>query len=175
MGSEVVVRNVANVANLSTPLGLVVALAARGRLRVVDGLVVAERARLPLVTASAMTIGSVVLVLDRDLDDVIGRIPALVGHESEHAWQYAYCLGLPFLPAYLVATAWSWLRTGDRASANWFEVQAGLESGGYRPRERRPLSGGLAAAWRLARSWVSPAGDGRSGQPDGSHGGGAVA
>src|SRR5699024_4902931 len=143
MGSGIVVRNVANVANLSTPLGLVVAMAARGRLRVVDGLVVAERVRLPLVTASALTIGSVVRVPDRALDDVVVRIPMLVEHESEHAWQYAYCLGLPFIPAYMAAMGWSWLRTGDRSSANCFEVQAGLDSGGYRRRGTRPLRDGM--------------------------------
>ena len=57
MGSSTLLRNVGNVVNLSTPLGLVVALATRSRLRVVDGLVIADHSRLPFVTASAMTIG----------------------------------------------------------------------------------------------------------------------
>lgn len=54
----------------------------------------------------------------------------MLSHEEEHSWQYAYCLGLPFLPLYAIATGWSWLRTGDRASTNALEVQAGLSSGG---------------------------------------------
>lgn len=171
MGSSTLLRNVGNVVNLSTPLGLVVALATRSRLRVVDGLVIADHSRLPFVTASAMTIGSVVLVRDRSLEEVAERIPGLVSHESEHAYQYAYCLGLPFIPAYLLATAWSWLRSGDRAGANHFEVQAGLELGGYRVVPRRSLAAGLADL----RGRFSPAGGGRSGRPAGTTGGAAGA
>ena len=51
--------------------------------------------------------------------------PALLGHEAGHAAQYAWCLGLPFLPLYGLAAAWSWLRTGDPASRNPFERAAG--------------------------------------------------
>ena len=79
-----------------------------------------------------MTIGSVVLVPDKTLEEASKRIPLLVEHEDAHAWQYAYCMGLPFLPCYLIATLWSLRRTGNRAQANFFEVQAGLEAGGYR-------------------------------------------
>ena len=141
-------RNVANLANLSTPLGLVLAVATRGRLRVRDGLIWAERAHVPL-PAGAITIGSVVLIPRQGLDDLVAANPAVVGHESEHAWQYAYCLGLPFIPAYLATMAWSWLRTGDRAAANHFEVQAGLAEGGYREFPKRPLSAGLRELRRL--------------------------
>lgn len=142
MGSSVLLRNIANVANLSTPLGLVVALATRSRLRRVAGLLVAENSRLRL-PATAMTIGSVVLVPRRSLDDAVGRIPGLIEHEGEHAYQWAYCLGLPFIPAYFIATGWSWLRSGDRATANHFEVQAGLELGGYRRGRLRTVRSGL--------------------------------
>jgi len=38
---------------------------------------------------------------------------------------------LPFLPLYAIAAGWSWLRTGDLASANFFERKAGLQRGGY--------------------------------------------
>lgn len=131
MGSSVLLRNIANVANLSTPLGVLVALATGSRLRVTDGLLVAERSRLRL-PAAALTIGSVVVVPRRTLAEAVGRIPGLLEHEGRHAWQYAYCLGLPFIPAYFLAMGWSWLRSGDRATANHFEVQAGLELGGYR-------------------------------------------
>lgn len=172
MGSGTATRNLANVANLSTPLGIVVGLAARGRFSRRGGLIIVERARLPFVSASAMTIGSVVLVPDRALDDVVARIPALLEHESEHAWQYAYCLGLPFIPLYALSTVWSLLRTGDRASANHFEVQAGLETGGYRPASRRPVGqtlGQLAnGARKLIASRFSPAGGERNVRPGGS-------
>ena len=48
-------------------------------------------------------------------------------------------LGLPFLPAYAVASAWSWARTGDPWSRNAFERRAGLAAGGYREARPRPL------------------------------------
>lgn len=138
------VRNVANVVNLSTPLGLACAALGRGRFRIVDGLVVADRVRLPLVTASAMTIGSVVLVPGAALEEASGRIPGLLAHEEEHTYQYAYCLGIPFLPLYVAAVGWSWLRSGDRATANHFEKQAGLALGGYPVGELRSVGAGIA-------------------------------
>lgn len=158
MDSGTLIRNLANVVNLSTPLGLTVAIGARARLRFRDGLIVAERARLPFVAASAVTVGSVVLVPGRDVADLTPTIPGLLEHESEHAWQYALLGGLPFVPLYLLATLWSLLRSGDRAAANCFERQAGLESGGYaaRPRLRR-------------------AGGGRSGRPGGTPAGAGAA
>ncbi len=125
-------RTVANLCNGSTPLGLVLGLASRGRLRRVGHLIIVDEARLPFITASAMTVGSVVLIPKRTMEEVVERIPTLVEHEDEHAWQWAYCLGLPFLPLYVAAMGWSMWRTRDRALANFFEVQAGLESGGYR-------------------------------------------
>lgn len=126
-------RDAANLFNGSTLLGVLAGLLARARFRIRDGLLVADRARLPkAVTASAITVGNVVLVPRQSLEDAIAKIPSLMEHEDQHAWQYAYCLGLPFLPLYLAATAWSLVRTRDRAHANFFEVQAGLETGGYR-------------------------------------------
>ncbi|MDF1488231.1 hypothetical protein [Tessaracoccus caeni] len=136
MGDETLrlVRNIGNVANLSTPLGLLVALAARGRLRRIDGLIVAERAHLGPLPAGAVTIGSVVVIPTLTLEELQRRVPGTMEHEDAHAWQWAYCLGLPFIPLYMAAMGWSWLRTRDRASANVFEIQAGLELGGYRKR-----------------------------------------
>ena len=125
------VRNLANLVNLSTPLGVVLGIIGRGSWRRIDGLLVAERVRLPLITASAMTVGSAVLVMNKSVEEAQSRIPTLLEHEDEHAWQYAYCLGLPFLPLYAVATLWSQVRAGDRATRNIFEKQAGLVSGGY--------------------------------------------
>ena len=145
-------RNVANVVNLSTPLGLLLGAAGRGRPRRVGHLMVFEHVRLPVLRASAMTVGDVVLVPSRSVEQASRLIPDLMAHEDEHAWQYAYCLGLPFLPLYGLATAWSMLRTGDRASANHFEVQANLLKGGYRIAAKRPVREGWAA---LRPAWLA--------------------
>lgn len=142
-------RRVANLMNLSTPLGLVVARlggcrAARGPrgLHLADG----YRPRFPY--AGAFTVGNV-LIARRRWQEVRRTEPSLLRHEEAHSGQWAL-LGPLFLPAYTVAMGWSWLRTGDRASANWFEVRAGLDLGGYHRRPVRSLRSGLAAAVRVA-------------------------
>jgi hypothetical protein len=136
------VRQVVNVVNLSTPLGLLVALAGRARLsRGPDGLLLASRLRLG-VPAPAFTLGNVVLIrLD---DEALARRPGLLRHEARHATQYACCVGLVMLPLYGLAAVWSWLRCRDPASYNVFEVRAGLLDGGYRDR-RRPTRGDRVA------------------------------
>ena len=128
------VRQVLNLVNLSTPLGLALALAGRSRLRRgPDGLVLARGYRLPVPPRPAFTVGNVVLLrLD---DDALARRPRLLVHEARHATQWAWCLGLPMLPLYLLAAGWSWLRTRDAATANVFERLAGLADGGYRSGE----------------------------------------
>ncbi len=126
------VRAVGNALNLSTVLGLALGLAGRARLsRGPGALVFAEGYRLPLPKASAFTVGNVVLVPGGTAADVEVRHPGTIAHEAAHTWQYFGLLGLPFLPLYAVASGWSWLRTGDPASANWFERSAGLVRGGY--------------------------------------------
>ncbi len=131
------VRRVVNVVNLSTPLGLVVGVLGGGR--IVRGphglfLAVGYRARIPAPRAPAVTIGEVVLL--RADDALLARRPALLAHEGRHASQYAFWLGpLGFLPAYLLASGWSWLRTRDFALGNVFEIRAGLVDGGYLPRD----------------------------------------
>jgi hypothetical protein len=122
-------RQVANVVNLSTPLGLALALAGRGTLRrSPDGLLVAHAVRLP-AKAPAFTVGNVVLLrLD---DTALARRPRLLVHEARHATQYACCVGPLMLPLYGLAAAWSWLRCRDPSSYNVFEVRAGLADGGY--------------------------------------------
>ncbi len=130
------VRRVINVVNLATPLGLLVAVAGGGRIeRGPHGLLLARdyRARVPAPRAPAVTIGDVVLLRAGDAE--LARRPALLAHEARHATQYAFWLGpLGFLPAYLLASAWSWYRTGNFALGNPFEVRAGLADGGYRTR-----------------------------------------
>lgn len=127
------VRWTANLLNLSTPLGVLVAVLGRGRLRRgPEGLLLAEhyRAPFPAPAAPAVTIGNVVL-LRMSAAAAIGR-PRLIAHEGRHATQYAFWLGpFGFLPAYLLASAWSWWHTGSFALRNRFEVQAGLLDGGY--------------------------------------------
>jgi hypothetical protein len=128
-------RQLVNIINLSTPLGLLLALAGRADLRRgPDGLMVGHGARLP-VRAPAFTVGNVVLV--RIADDVLAGRPRLLVHEARHATQYACCLGPLMLPLYGLAAAWSWLRCRDASSYNVFEVRAGLADGGYPERRRR--------------------------------------
>ena len=131
-------RQVANVVNLSTPLGLALALAGRGTLRRgPDGLLVAHAVRLP-AKAPAFTVGNVVLLR---LDDAaLARRPRLLAHEARHATQYACCVGPLMLPLYGLAAAWSWLRCRDPSSYNIFEVRAGLADGGYADHRRREVA-----------------------------------
>lgn len=123
-----------NLLNGSTLLGLLVARVCRARLvEGPHGLRLALGQRLPFATAPAFTVGDVV-VLRRD--DPPGD--RLLGHEERHARQYALLLGTPFLPLYLLASAASWVLTGDPASRNPFERAAGLADGGYTERPLRP-------------------------------------
>jgi hypothetical protein len=94
------------------------------------------RSPFPAPRATAVTIGDVVL-LRMDAAQLADR-PRLVEHEVRHAVQWAQLLGvLGFPVAYGLASAWSWLRVGDAATSNVFEVRAGLADGGYRtPAER---------------------------------------
>ena len=132
-------RQAANLANGSTLLGLAVAGAARTRLqRGPRGLVLAAGYGWPLPVAGAFTLGNVVLcrcpaeaMLDR---------PELLGHEEKHCSQYAWCLGLPFIPLYLLAAGWSMLRTGNPGTGHVFERRAGLLAGGYPVHGKRAWS-----------------------------------
>ncbi len=151
-----VVRAVLNAANLTTVVGLMIAVAGRSRLRGGgSGLVLAEHYRLGIPRRGAFTIGNVVLFPAGTLDELQQRYPEVLTHEAAHAWQYAVCLGLPFFPLYAIASGWSWLRTGDAASANFFERAAGLSRGGYveQPRNNAGLTRAAAAiGLRLPRN-----------------------
>jgi hypothetical protein len=123
-------KQVANLLNGSTALGLVVALAGGGRVaRGPRGLVLATGYRLPLPPAAAFTVGNVVTT--RHEPGWLDARPLLLRHEERHSWQYAVCLGLPMVPLYLLAAGWSVLRGGDPAVHNVFERAAGLADGGY--------------------------------------------
>jgi hypothetical protein len=119
--------------NLATPLGLAVAMAGGARLRRGPyGLLIATGYRwsVPPVRGRAITIGDVVL-LGVD-DEALARRPHLLTHEARHSGQYSRWLGpIGFLPAYGLASLWSWWHTGDPALGNRFETKAGLQDGGY--------------------------------------------
>ncbi len=124
------VRAVVNLVNLTTPLGLGIALVGRAKIRRgPEGLWLAERYRFRFPVAGAFTVGNVVTTA-ATFEAVARHHPDVIGHESRHAWQYA-ATGLAFLPLYSLATAWSWARSGDLAARNPFERHAGLISGGY--------------------------------------------
>ncbi|MFC4058318.1 hypothetical protein ACFOWE_08435 [Planomonospora corallina] len=125
-------RRALNYANLSTPVGLLVARLGRARLTAgPDGLLLAYGYRIPFPVAGAFTVGNVVLTRHGE-----GYLTgALLRHEARHASQYAACAGLPMLPLYVAAAALSLLVCGNPASWNVFERLAVLEDGGYR---RRP-------------------------------------
>ena len=126
--------------NLSTPCGLAVAaLSGCTVSRGPHGILLAEGYRRRLPRARAFTIGSVVLLRGRVPHDSPAGFARLLLHEARHTQQYAVFLGLPFLPAYVVAAGYSLLRTGDPASRNVFERGAGLTDGGYRERPLRPV------------------------------------
>ncbi|MVA76509.1 hypothetical protein GC722_10805 [Auraticoccus sp. F435] len=138
-------REVGNWLNLSTPLGLAVARVGGARVgRGPRGLWLAGGYRPRFPFAAAFTVGNVIISRGRP-EQLRG---GLLDHEERHSWQWFALLGVFFLPAYLLATAWSWLRTGDRASANVFEVDAGLERGGYRRAPVRPLPDALSGGRR---------------------------
>lgn len=155
-------RRIGNVINLSTPIGLAIALVAKAKLRPGPrGLILAEHYTFAFPVAGAFTVGNVVLTRST-FAELTARFPEVLDHEDAHAWQYLLCLGLPFLPAYLAGSAWSWLRTGDLAARNPFERRAGLHRGGYADVPIRPLrqaaahlGQGLAAFRRSGRRGAS--------------------
>ena len=140
-----------NLANGSTAAGMLVAAAGRARLsRGPDGLLIGAGYRLPLPAAPAFTVGNVVLT--RTDAPTLAAAGRLLAHEARHATQYACCGGLPMIPAYLLAAAWSWALTGDYGSRNVFEYRAGLADGGYSQRSVRPA----VARWQARRAAVPP-------------------
>ena len=137
-------RSFGNLLNLSTPLGLVVARVGRARVRPGPrGTYIAEGYRLRFPIAGAFTVGNVILTAGSFEGERRTCSASTFAHEERHCWQWLALGGLPFLPAYAAAMAWSWLRTGDRAAANVFERLAGLEQGGYCERPRRSVRAGL--------------------------------
>ena len=140
------VRVVVNLVNGSTLAGILVAAAGRARLaRAADGLLIAERYKLPLPPAPAFCLGNVILT--RGDRDAFVRAEALAAPEARHATQFAWCAGLVMLPLYFAAAGVSWVLTGDFGSRNIFERRAGLADGGYADRPLRPA----VARWQGRR------------------------
>ena len=123
-------RQLANLLNGSTLLGLLLAAAARTAVGSGPrGLLIATGYRWRFPFAGAFTVGNVVL-FRAGPEEALAN-PELLGHEERHSTQYACCFGMPFLPLYFLAAGWSWWRTGNPASGNFFERHAGLRAGGY--------------------------------------------
>lgn len=136
-------RQLANLANGTTVLGLAVARAAGTAVsRGPRGLIIAAGYRWRLPFAGAFAMGNVV-ICRAEADHLTSNL-ALLGHEEKHCSQYAWCLGLPFLLLYFLAAGWSQVRTGNPASGNFFERQAGLAAGGYRETSKRQPAPGRA-------------------------------
>ena len=122
-------RQLANLLNASTPLGLLLArLAGTTTLKGPRGLIIATGYDRKRPIAGAFAVGNVIIY--RTGPEAALANSVLLGHEERHSTQYA-CLGLPFLVLYFAAAGWSLLRHGDPASGNPFERHAGLEAGGY--------------------------------------------
>jgi hypothetical protein len=123
-------RQLANVLNGSTLLGLLLAAAARTAVgNGPRGLLIATGYRWRLPFAGAFTVGNMVLFRAGPAEALANL--ALLGHEERQSTQYAWCLGVPFLPLYFLAAGWSLWRTGNPATGNFFERNAGLQAGGY--------------------------------------------
>lgn len=113
----------------ATLIGLTCALAALpggGRRRVVDGVLEAWgrlitrllQRHLPVIgSASAMTFGHVIIGEDPVTLDLVR------GHEQVHVRQYERW-GPLFIPSYLLASMWIWIRGGHPYYDNPFEREA---------------------------------------------------
>ena len=125
-------RRWANLVNLSTPAGLVLARLTGCRIHSgPQGVILAGGYPLRLPRAAAFTLGNVILYRSSSARRITADGSPLLRHEMRHSTQYAI-LGPLFLPLYFAAAAVSRLLTGSPASANPFERLAGLADGGYR-------------------------------------------
>lgn len=143
-------RSAANWMNLSTPAGFLLSmLGGAPPRRIGHGLWLGRGYGLALPPAPAFTMGNVVLVrapTEPGRDPLADISRPVLGHEERHSTQYAIAGGILMPVAYVIACAWSWLRTGDYASRNIFERHAGLTDGGYVERPTRGFRGRRAPA-----------------------------
>jgi hypothetical protein len=133
-----------NAANGTTLCGLGVAACGQARLsRGPGGLIIGSEYRYRFPRGSAFTMGNV--IVSRRTRERLLSDNCLMLHESRHAAQYV-ALGPAYLPLYLMAVGWSYLRSGDHWSRNPFERRAGLADGHYVERPLRP-------AWSAWYAW----------------------
>ncbi|MGH3734640.1 MAG: hypothetical protein ACRDT6_03305 [Micromonosporaceae bacterium] len=138
-------RMVVNWINLTTLLGLLVAVLGRAELRRgPHGLLVTGGYRLPVPKQECFTIGNVVGCRRPASWLLEPERAELLGHEAGHATQYAW-LSVLFFPLYGLASLWSWLLTGGYGARNVFERKAGLAAGGYTDRPLRTWAARIAA------------------------------
>jgi hypothetical protein len=132
--------------NGTTAIALVVAAAARTRLRrAPGGILIAGEYRLPVPSQRCFTMGCVIFTRGEPAA-LLGRKDAeLLAHETRHVWQYAV-LGPLFWPAYWLACGYSWAITGRYGPRNFFERHAGLAAGGYQDAPLRPWAARFGAA-----------------------------
>lgn len=136
-------RTLLTAVNGTTGTGLLIALAARTRLRRGrDGILIAEGYRGKLPPATCFTVGSVILTRNSADWLLDPEQAALLAHESRHAGQYA-ALGPLFWPAYWLSCGYSYALTGSYGARNAFERKAGLIDGGYADAPLRPWLAGL--------------------------------
>jgi len=137
--------------NGTTPLALALCGATRTKpRRAPGGLLVAGSYRWRVPRQQCFTIGAVVFTR-RDADWLLDPVrQTLLGHETRHVGQYAV-LGPLFLPAYALASGWSWLVAGEYGCRNVFERLAGLADGGYLDRPLRPWAARVRHVTRIRR------------------------
>ena len=124
--------------NLSTPLGLLIAKIFGGAtIQLNNGIYVNYGRKGKYNNSWAITIGDVILTKTdkncklcqsgkhHDLSN------ALLRHELVHSEQYAKFGGLIFLALYLFASIKSFIIYRNRWQGNIYEIQAGLQDGGY--------------------------------------------
>lgn len=143
-------KNRANAINGSTAFGLLVARIGGCRVsKGPRGMWLADGYRFGFPDAGAFTVGSVAIT-KHQWPDILAQREWLFRHEEWHSFQYRRLGGLPFIPAYLLACAWSKVLTGDVWSRNVFERGAGLAIGGYTEHAMRLPFRALAAVRRPA-------------------------
>lgn len=131
-------RHRLNRLNLSTPLGLLIA-------KIIGGTTIHYKNKIYInygrkgkyIKANAITIGDVILAKKakgcklcesgnpHDLSNAILR------HELKHSEQFAKFGGIIFLALYLFASIKSYIIYKNVWQGNIYEIQAGLEDGGY--------------------------------------------
>lgn len=124
--------------NLSTFLGLLISKIIGGTtIQLNNGIYVNYGRKGKYNSSWAITIGDVILAKqDRECKlcksgtphDLADRI---LRHELKHSEQYAKFGGLIFLALYLFATIKSFIIYRNRWQGNIYEIQAGLQDGGY--------------------------------------------